>query len=232
MSTKHFIIIIVIIFICSISLLYMSSEKKEEEKEVQVFQNLKKNIKGKVYFIRELNGEKVIYNMTVEKHGERLKINFDSYSFYSAEPQLHNQIGKTLKNAWLLDFGSKYYLYTPEIYDKIVEYKPGSTLFRYRSLPIVLLFYPLRFIENAENIQIKKDKVYMNGKKVEAELLSYELRPPFVPSHFHLKTWIVEGVAVKSEMKSEDVKMVSGFTEYGFDLRENFTLPDIMVVRR
>ncbi len=233
------LLLVVIILGC------VGQEKKVDPKEIlkKAENAVAKNFDANATFEMILKSPKfkdyTRYDMRIVKIGNSIKIFFLNYEYNTTSKYLegvHRSMKVALRDAWILDVGSKFYLYTPHLEymkDKVGEYKPSKSLPRYVYLPIVTTIDLARNFDKARKVKLYKEteKYY---------IISYSLEYPTITfaENAEVKVWISKRdfMPVKAEIsakfKNTSIKMV---TEANFrigNVKCDMTLDGLSVVKR
>ncbi len=199
---------------------------------------LHENFEAKAVFVMTLKTPKfvdrTVYTMKVIRFGNETKIAFLNYSFSPKTP-VHERMKIALKDAWIIDDGSHFYLYTPHLKyvgDKVGLYGVAEGIPRYTYLPFVTCLDVARTFDKAENVRLV-------GEEGKCYVISYELSYPTVrfSDRAKVKVWISDYVPVKAEIDAKyhdtEIRMVTTFENFTTNvIKVNFSLRGLTVMKR
>ncbi len=130
------------------------------------------------------------YDLRIVKIGNTTKIFFLGYEYNTtdkSQADVHKKTEIALKDAWILDRGDVYYVYTPNLLymkDRVGEYRAAEGLPRYKFIPIMTCLDLARFFDKAEDPTLEVGD--------EAYVVSYKLSYPTISfaEKADVKVWI------------------------------------------
>ena len=165
----------------------------------------------------------------------------------NADVAAYERMKQMYRNAWILDHGDKFYVYTPAIFrEYVTEFtpQPSPSLlgYRYDFIPLADPLHLAELFDHAENATfegVETINVENNEGKIEAYVVSYEFSYPTIKfaEKAKLRTWVSteDYIPVKTELYATNestataIKFVFGFNSYEKDVfipEENLTLPE------
>ncbi len=180
------------------------------------------------------------YDLRVVKLNNTTKIFILSYEYNTTDSSLaetHKKMKVALKDAWILDEGDYFYVYTPNLKymnDKVGKYKPADSLPKYRYIPIVTCLDIAKTFTNAKNVSLaEEDENYY----VVAYLLQY---PDIAFAKVaNVKVWISKAdyMPVKAEISANfgqtSIKMTTELKSYKTEsVKCDMSLKRLSVVER
>ncbi len=143
------------------------------------------------------------YDLRVVKLNNTTKIFFLNYSYKTTDQSIadvHKKMKIALKDAWILDKGDVFYVYTPNLAymkGKVGEYKPAESLPRYKFIPIITCLDLAEFFDKAKDVRLIDE----NGNYY---VVAYSLRYPSIAfvETANVKVWISKAdyIPIKAEI--------------------------------
>jgi len=183
--------------------------------------------------------DSVAYTMRVVKAGEDVKITFLNYTYSttsSYQLSVHRKMRMALKGAWIIDRGSEFYLYTPNLLymrDRVCVYRTANGLPRYRGLPIITFIDVARYFNKAKDVSVRDEGRYY--------LATYTLEYPYVrfAERAEFSVWISKStlipvkVRIRAKYDGSDITMRIKVLSYRTgSVTGNFSLKGLKVIRR
>jgi len=180
------------------------------------------------------------YDLRVVKLNNTTKIFFLDYLYNTTDSSLaeiHKKMEIALKDAWILDKGDAFYVYTPNLMymkNKVGKYKPAESLPRYKFIPIVTCLDVAKFFNKAENVSL----IGENGK---CYVIAYSLQYPNIAfaKVANVKVWISKAdyIPIKAEITANfsdtAITMITELKSYRTNgVKCNMSLNGLRVVER
>lgn len=185
-----------------------------------------KSLSGDAFFTRSIYGKSYYEHSTTEfrlklineGNNSKIRIDFTGYDYNISDnttnKEAHECMRVILRNAWILDDGTEYHVFMPELSENVRTFAVcNESIFPY---DIIL----------ADNIHLamlfKHAEINGINESENAYIISYGLSYPVIPfaTHAELRTWISKDdlIPVKTEVhavcSSSVVKLCFGFRSY------------------
>jgi len=256
------VVIVVVILVIVYQPMQLSSSRsykilKSSRNAVENFESLKAD----AFFFQATGTDSIEdstkYSLQIEfLRSEGMRLNIKSYDYEcsgegSEAEAACERMKQMYKNAWILDRGDKFYVYTPAIFrEYVTEFtpQPSPSLLRYRYdfIPLADPLHLAELFDRAENATCEGVETINMGNsegkgkgKIEAYVVSYEFSYPAIKfaEKAKLRTWVSteDYIPVKTELYATNettataIKFVFGFDSYEKDVfipEENLTLPE------